>query len=165
MWLFCKLCKVKTKTTEAKTKSKIISCSLGCQPASIKLQEIFIFSTVHSLYHHTEHHPYGPLSKYVTWPGEGSRRRKQQRITYKGGSAVKKFMSLTQIFLYIFSETLYFLSFIVSHECLILLQRATKRSHPKKSLPVYLKELYNICTNILYFHCFVNVGCLCIHKV
>ena len=29
--------------TEARAKSKIISCSWRCQPASIKLEEIFIF--------------------------------------------------------------------------------------------------------------------------
>ena len=45
------------RTSEAKTKSKIKSHSQRCQPASIKLQRIFIFSTVHSSHHHTEYHP------------------------------------------------------------------------------------------------------------
>ena len=31
------------------------------------------------------------------------------------------------------------LSLLVSHEALIILQRATKRTHPGKSLTVYLK--------------------------
>ena len=44
------------RTTEAKAKSKIISRSLRCQPAGIKLQGIFIFSAVHSWYQHTEYH-------------------------------------------------------------------------------------------------------------
>ena len=44
------------------------------------------------------------------------------------------------------------LSFWFSHEVLMVLQQATKRAHPKKSLPVYLKQLHNIY--------FVKVGCL-----
>ena len=36
------------RTSEAKTKSKIKSHSHRYQPASIKLQKIFIFPTVHS---------------------------------------------------------------------------------------------------------------------
>ena len=66
-------------------------------------------------------------------------------------------------FFYIFSLKLS-LSFLVSYETLVILQRATKRAHPRKSLPVHLKYLYNICTKILYFHCFVNVGCLYMHR-
>ena len=64
---------------------------------------------------------------------------------------------------YIFSLKL-IPSFLVSHEALIILLRATKRAHSRKNRPVYLKYLYNIWTKILYFHCFVNVGCLYIHK-
>ena len=30
-------------------------------------------------------------------------------------------------------------SFLVSHEDVIILQQATKRAHPRKTLPVYLK--------------------------
>ena len=46
--------KVIVSTTEAKIKPKIISRSERCQPAGIKLQEIFILLTVYSWYHHTE---------------------------------------------------------------------------------------------------------------
>ena len=43
-------------------------------------------------------------------------------------------------FFYIFSLKLN-LSFLVSHEAdYITIQQATKRAHPRKSLPVYLKE-------------------------
>ena len=41
-------CKVIARTTETKTKSKIISHSQRYQPVSIKLREIFIFLTDHS---------------------------------------------------------------------------------------------------------------------
>ena len=70
-----------------------------------------------------------------------------------------------QKFFYIFSLKLN-LSFLVSHEAdNITIQRATKRAHPRKSLPVYLNKyiyIHNICTKI-YFHCFVNVCGLFIH--
>ena len=52
------------------------------------------------------------------------------------------------------------LSFLVSQEAQIILQQATKKAHPRKNLPMYLKQLYNICTKILKFHYFVNVDCL-----
>ena len=35
---------------------------------------------------------------------------------------------------------LHLYSFLVSHEALIILQRTAKRAHPKKILPVYLKQ-------------------------
>ena len=45
-------------------------------------------------------------------------------------------------FFYIFSLKLN-LSFLVSHEAdYITIQQATKRAHPRKSLPVYLKQIY-----------------------
>ena len=49
--------KVIARTTEAKTKSKIISSSWKCKPVIMKLWEIFTFLTVHPGYHHTEYHP------------------------------------------------------------------------------------------------------------
>ena len=49
--------KVIARTTEAKTKPKIISSSWKCKPVIIKLWEIFMFLTVHPGYHHTEYHP------------------------------------------------------------------------------------------------------------
>ena len=44
------------------------------------------------------------------------------------------FFSLTQL-------NLYFC--LASHQALIISQSATKRAHPRRSLPVYLKYLYN----------------------
>ena len=45
------------------------------------------------------------FSKYVTWEGRGSRQRKQQKMTQKGGRTVKKVISLTQVLLLLFSVT------------------------------------------------------------
>ena len=90
---------------------------------------------------------------------KGSSLRKQQKMSWKGERAVKKMMSVTQILLFFFLQlNLYF--FLVSRKALIILQRAIKRAHPRKSLPTYQKQLYNICTKMLQFHYFLNLGCL-----
>ena len=52
---------------------------------------------------------------------------------------------------------------MVSHEALIILQWTTKRTHPKKSLPVYLKYITIYLQKILKLHNFVTVSCLYIH--
>ena len=70
------------------------------------------------MYHYRGH----SASRYFTWEGGESRRRKQQKMTWEGGRAVKKRMS---------SHKSFFL--LGSHEALIILQRATKRAHPRKS--------------------------------
>ena len=82
--------------------------------------------------------------------------RKQQKVTQKARRAVKKVMSLTQYetmrleFIYwtrhksclvytFLCNSIFIQEVSVSHEVLIILQRATKRAHPRKILPVYLK--------------------------
>ena len=39
-------------------------------------------------------------------------------------------------------------SYLVSHEALIILQRSTKWTYPRKSLPVYLKQVSYVCIKI-----------------
>ena len=69
----------------------------------------------------------GPYSKYVTWEGEGSRRRKKQNVTWKEGRAVKKVIYLTQNLLCTFlSNSIFIPSWFLM--ALIILQRATKRA-------------------------------------
>ena len=77
----------------------------------------------------------GPLSKYVTWEGGGWRGRKQQKNDIKRRTCGEKGgVPHTNYSIHFF---LY--SFLVSRETLIISQRATKRAHPRKNLPVYPK--------------------------
>ena len=101
---------VKSKTKQLKLKQSLKEYHL--LRAGNKLIKICNrFSYFRTFTHNiiTEHPPYRPLSKYVSWEEEGSRQRKQQIITKKRGSAIKTFMPLTQTFLYTFSETQSFL--------------------------------------------------------
>ena len=89
--------------------------------------------------------------------------KKSNKELHRKEEVQSKVLCPSHKFFYIFSLKLN-LSFLVSHEALIILQQATKTAHSRKNLPVYPKKLYNIYTKILCFHCFVNVGCLYIHK-
>ena len=63
----------------------------------------------------------------------------------KEGLQLKKWCPSYKFFYIVFSVTRSFLllSFLVSHEALIILQWARRRAHPRKTLPVYPKELYH----------------------
>ena len=74
----------------------------------------------------------GLFRKYVAWEKGERRWRSSKKISRVNFSMI--FFSLTQL-------NLYFC--LASHQALIISQSATKRAHPRRSLPVYLKYLYN----------------------
>ena len=73
--------------------------------------------------------------------GEGVDEESNKRA-WKGELAFKKVVSLTQIPLCtFFCNSIFPSDFLMKF---IVLQRARKRAHPRKSLPVYLKQLQYI---------------------
>ena len=84
----------------------MISGSQRCQPASIKLQVIVIFLTAHSWYLHTGYQQSQILCIFLgviqkaRHLGRGKEQTKKAiKMTQKGGCAVKKVISFTQVIL------------------------------------------------------------------
>ena len=78
----------------------------------------------------------GPFRKYVTWKVGGSRQRKHQKDIERRACSQKSDIPHTNFSTFFCNSNL---SFLVSQVALIVLQRAAKRAHLRKSTPVYLK--------------------------
>ena len=125
----------------ASTKAKKVQNNitlLEMPKASIKLQEIFIFSTSHRIPSIAILYIFIGVIQQVRHLGrevdEESNRKRHKRMVCSQKSDVPHTNFSIDFFLLL---NLY--SFLVSHKAPIILQRATKRAHLRKSLPVYLK--------------------------
>ena len=72
----------------------------------------------------------------------------------------KKWCPSHKFFYVLFLVTQFFL---LGFSCSSDNTTANNKKNTSKSISVYLRQLYNICTKISLFHYFTNMGCLYIH--
>ena len=122
------------------------------------MQENFIFSTSHWIPHIAICIFFGAIQQVVRGGGQ----KKQQKMTQTRPVQSKKWCPSNKFFYALFSVTQSLL-ILGSNHSLTILQRATKRTHPRKSIPKHLKYYLHkniliplLCQCELFIHTYVS---------